>query len=60
MYSRLAIIPSLYVITIAVAFFVNVQVASIFPIIIVPTMVSLAKIFGYKMKKRRRKENTSL
>jgi uncharacterized membrane protein len=56
MYSRLALIPCLYLITVAIAFFVSIQVAGIFPIIIVPVMALLAKVFGSKM----RRENTSL
>lgn len=46
MYSRLALIPCLYIITIAIALFVGIQIATIFPIIIVPTMILLWKVFG--------------
>jgi len=57
MYSRLALIPCLYLITTAIAFFVSIQVAFIFPVIIAPAMVVLAKVFGSKKKRR---ENTNL
>lgn len=56
MYSRLAIIPCTYLITIAIAFFVSIQVAAIFPVIIVAAMVLLSKAFGSK----KRRENTNL
>jgi hypothetical protein len=46
MYSRLALIPCLYIIAIAIALFVGIQIATIFPIIIVPTMILLWKVFG--------------
>lgn len=46
MYSRLALIPCLYIITIAIALFVGIQIATIFPIIIVPAMILLWKVFG--------------
>jgi uncharacterized membrane protein len=57
MYSRLALIPCIYLITTAIAFFVSIQIASIFPVAIVPSVVLLAKAFGSKKKRR---ENTSL
>ena len=41
----------------AIAFFVSIQVAFIFPVIIAPAMVVLAKVFGSKKKRR---ENTNL
>lgn len=46
MYSRLALIPCLYIIAIAIALFVGIQIATIFPIIIVPAMILLWKVFG--------------
>jgi hypothetical protein len=57
MHSRLALIPCIYLITIAIAFFVSIQIASIFPVAILPSMVLLAKAFGSKKKSR---QNTSL
>jgi len=57
MYSRLALIACIYLITIAIAFFVSIQIASIFPVAIVPSVVLLSKAFGSKKKRR---ENTSL
>jgi uncharacterized membrane protein len=56
MYSRLALIPCTYLITTAIAFFISIRVAAIFPIIIVPGMVLLARVFGSK----KRRESTSL
>jgi uncharacterized membrane protein len=50
MYSGLAVIPCLYVIAMALAFFVDIQAAAVFPIIIIPVMVSLAKLFGSKKR----------
>jgi len=52
MYSRLALIPCLYIITIAIAFFIGIRVAVIFPVIIVPAMILLAgrKVFGSEKK----------
>ena len=46
MYSRLALIPCLYIIAIAIALFVGIRIAIIFPIIIVPAMILLWKVFG--------------
>jgi hypothetical protein len=57
MYSRLALIPCIYLIVIAIALIVSIQVASIFPVTIVPAVVLLAKAFGSKKK---RSENTNL
>jgi uncharacterized membrane protein len=53
MYSRLALIPCLYVVTIAIAFFIDIRVAVIFPVIIVPAMILLAgrRVFGSAKKK---------
>jgi uncharacterized membrane protein len=48
MYSWLVLIPCTYVITIATAFFVSIKVTSIFPIIIVPAVILLAKVFAPK------------
>jgi uncharacterized membrane protein len=56
MYSRLALIPCIYLITIAIALLVSIQIASIFPVTIVPAVVLLAKAFGSKKK---RKENAN-
>jgi hypothetical protein len=56
MYSRLAVIPCTYLITIPLAFFVSIQVAAIFPVIIVAAMVLLSKVFGSKKEM----ENTNL
>ena len=56
MYSRLALIPCTYLITTAIAFFISIRVAAIFPIIIVPGMVLLARVYGSK----KRRESTSL
>jgi hypothetical protein len=53
---RYALIPCIYLIAIAIAFFVSIQIASIFPVAIVPSVVLLAKAFGSKKKRR---ENTS-
>ena len=36
MYSKLALIPCLYIITIAIAFFDSIQIAAVFPVIIIP------------------------
>ena len=41
MYSRLTLILCIYIITIAIARFVDIKVAVIFPIIIVPAMILL-------------------
>ena len=56
MYSRLALIPCIYLITIAIALLVSIQIASIFPVTIVPAVVLLAKAFDSKKK---RKENAN-
>jgi uncharacterized membrane protein len=51
MYSRLALIPCTYLITIALGFLVSIKVAAMFPIIIVPAVILLAKMFRSKTKK---------
>jgi uncharacterized membrane protein len=58
MYSRLTIIPCLYIVTIGIAFFVSIRIAAIFPVIIVPAMVLLSRVFG--SKKNRKKNTTNL
>jgi hypothetical protein len=52
MYSRLTLIPGLYIITIAIAIFVDIQVAAIFPVIIIPAMILLGRVFGPEKKKK--------
>ena len=42
MYIRLAIVPSLYVISIGLSFF-NFDVAIIFPVIMIPSLILVAK-----------------
>lgn len=51
MYSRLALIPSLYIFTIALALLVGNRVAAVFPVIIIPAMVLLGRVFGSDKKK---------
>ena len=55
MYSRIVLIPCIYLITIPLAFFISIKFASIFPIIIAPAVVLLAKAFS--SKKRIENEN---
>jgi hypothetical protein len=43
MYTRLAIIPSLYVISIGLSFF-NFNLAVIFPVIMIPSLIFVAKV----------------
>jgi hypothetical protein len=43
MYTRLAIIPSLYVISIGLSFF-NIDLAVIFPVIMIPSLIFVAKV----------------
>jgi uncharacterized membrane protein len=50
MYSRIALIPCIYLITIPLAFFISIKCASIFPIIIAPAAVLLAKVFSSKKR----------
>jgi len=50
MYSRIALIPFIYLITIPLAFFISIKFASIFPIIIAPAAVLLAKVFSSKKR----------
>jgi len=50
MYSRIALIPCIYLITIPLAFFISIKFASIFPIIIAPAVVLLAKVFSSKKR----------
>lgn len=51
MYSRLTLILCIYIITLAIARFVDIKVAVIFPIIIVPAMILLWEVFGLEKKK---------
>jgi uncharacterized membrane protein len=46
MYGRIALIPCTYLIAILTGYFVSIQVAGIFPVIIVPAVISLARVFG--------------
>ena len=46
MYSILSVIPALYAISIGIAF-INIQVAIIFPVIMVPTMTLLGQAFNH-------------
>jgi hypothetical protein len=47
MYSILSVIPSLYAISIGIAF-INIQMAIIFPVIMVPTMTLLGQAFHHQ------------
>jgi uncharacterized membrane protein len=47
MYSILLVIPSLYAISIGIAF-INIQMAIIFPVIMVPTMMVLGQAFHHQ------------
>ena len=47
MYTRLTIIPSLYVISIVLSF-INFNVAVIFPVTMIPSLIIVAKIFNVK------------
>lgn len=49
MYSILSVIPSLYAISIGIAF-INIQMAIIFPVIMVPTMMLLGQAFHHQKK----------
>jgi uncharacterized membrane protein len=49
MYSILSVIPALYAIAIGIAF-INIQVAIIFPVIMVPTMALLPQAFHHHQK----------
>ena len=49
MYSILSVIPSVYAISIGIAF-INIQMAIIFPVIMVPTMTLLGKAFHHHQK----------
>ena len=46
MYGRIALIPCTYLITILLGYFVSIQVAAIFPVIIVPAVISLARVLA--------------
>ena len=48
-YSILSVIPSLYAISIGIAF-INIQMAIIFPVIMVPTMTLLGQAFHHHQK----------
>ena len=50
MYSILSVIPSVYAISIGIAF-INIQVAIIFPVIMLPTMTLLGQAFHHHQKK---------
>ena len=50
MYSILSVIPSVYAISIGIAL-INIQMAIIFPLIMVPTMTLLGKAFHHHQKK---------
>lgn len=50
MYSILSVIPSVYAISIGIAF-INIQMAIIFPLIMVPTMTLLGQAFHHHQKK---------
>jgi uncharacterized membrane protein len=50
MYSRIALVPCIYLITIPLAFFISIKFASIFPIIIAPSVILLAKVFSSKKR----------
>jgi hypothetical protein len=60
MYSRIALIPCTYLITIPLGFFVSIQVAAIFPIVIVPGVITLARVFGSSKKRKKKREKTTL
>jgi uncharacterized membrane protein len=47
MYSILSVIPSLYAISVGIAF-INIQMAIIFPVIMVPTMMVLGQAFHHQ------------
>ena len=49
MYSILSVIPSVYAISIGIAF-INIQMAIIFPLIMVPTMTLLGQAFHHHQK----------
>ena len=49
MYSILSVIPSVYAISIGIAF-INIQMAIIFPVIMVPTMTLLGQAFHHYQK----------
>jgi uncharacterized membrane protein len=50
MYSILSVIPSVYAISIGIAF-INIQIAIIFPLIMVPTMTLLGQAFHHHHQK---------
>ena len=47
MYSNLAVIPSLYVISVVIGF-VNVDAASIFPVFMIPVILILSRVYRKK------------
>jgi hypothetical protein len=51
MYGRITLIPCTYLITILLGYFVSIQVAGIFPVIIGPAVISLARVFGSMKEK---------
>lgn len=56
MYSRLAVIACVYLITIPLGFFVSIQIASIFPIVIAPAVISLGSLLSSTKKKQQNKK----
>jgi uncharacterized membrane protein len=55
MYSRLAVIPCVYLITIPLGFFVSIHISTIFPIVITPAAISLASVLSSKKKQQNKK-----
>jgi hypothetical protein len=51
MYGRITLIPCTYLITILLGYFVSIQVAGIFPVIIGPAVISLKRVFGSMKEK---------
>ena len=49
MYGKLAIVPCLYAISIGIAF-VNIRVAVLFPVIVIPAIVLLRPVLSYEKK----------
>lgn len=51
MYRRLALIPCLYIITIAIGLIISIQAAIIFPVVIIPAMILQGRVFCSETKK---------
>ena len=51
MYGRIALIPCTYLITILLGYFVSIQIAGIFPVILSPAVISLARMLGSMKEK---------